>query len=268
MSGGVDLYDNAYSHYEEDVYPQIRLETYGEDFGQTSWVTTQESNEIPLLLNITSHSHVIEIGCGSGRYALQVARQTGCHIVGVDINPHGIRTASEIARRENLEPLARFEAGDASKPLSFAEGSFDAAFSNDAFCHLPDRLSLLRELKRVLKPKGRILFSDALVIGGLITAEEIATRSAIGPYVFGAPGVNEDLIKNAGLQLLRSADTTENAAAIANRWREARQKRERELAAVEGKTNFDGLQRFLACVQTLSSERRLLRYVYLARKDD
>ena len=32
------------------------------------------------------------------------------------------------------------------------------------------------------------------------------------------------------------------------------------------KANFDGLQKFLACVQTLTGERRLLRLVYLARK--
>ena len=37
-------------NYVSDTYRQVRIETYGEDFGQTSWVTTEESNEIPRLL--------------------------------------------------------------------------------------------------------------------------------------------------------------------------------------------------------------------------
>ena len=43
MSQKVDLYDSAYGNYESDTYLQVRIETYGEDLGQTSWVTTEES---------------------------------------------------------------------------------------------------------------------------------------------------------------------------------------------------------------------------------
>src|SRR5437667_8209884 len=53
-SPGVDLYNTAYGNYERDLYREVRLETYGEDFGQTSWVTTEESHEIPRLLGLTS----------------------------------------------------------------------------------------------------------------------------------------------------------------------------------------------------------------------
>src|SRR6266550_5345070 len=49
VSPGVDLYNTAYGNYERDLYREVRLETYGEDFGQTSWVTTEESHEIPRL---------------------------------------------------------------------------------------------------------------------------------------------------------------------------------------------------------------------------
>ena len=37
---------------------------------------------------------------------------------------------------------------------------------------------------------------------------------------------------------------------------------------MEGITNFDGLQRFLSCVDILSSERRLLRYLYRSQKPE
>ncbi|MGB8065816.1 MAG: hypothetical protein WCF26_28280 [Candidatus Sulfotelmatobacter sp.] len=42
--------------------------------------------------------------------------------------------------------------------------------------------------------------------------------------------------------------------------------RREALIAFEGETNFDGLQQFLQCVHTLTSERRLLRILYTAQK--
>jgi hypothetical protein len=62
------------------------------------------------------------------------------------------------------------------------------------------------------------------------------------------------------------SDTTENAAGLANRWHDARAKKREALVAAEGEATFYGLQRFLSCVGTLTSERRLLRYIYLAEK--
>ena len=62
----VDLYSSSYANYASEAYRQVRIETYGEDFGQTSWVTTEESEEIPKLLNLKPGSFVLEIGCGSG----------------------------------------------------------------------------------------------------------------------------------------------------------------------------------------------------------
>jgi SAM-dependent methyltransferase len=262
----VDLYDNAYGNYDGEVYRQIRVETYGEDLGQTSWATTEESQEIPRALGLNSDSYVLEVGCGSGRYALQVAETVGCRVVGIDTNGAGIRTAKELAEGQHLSAQVRFENGDASQPLHFDSATFDAAFSNDVFCHVAGRLFVLRELFRVLKRGGRMLFSDALVIGGMISQEEIAIRSSIGYYFFSPPGENERLIEQAGLRLLGVMDTSEDAARIAKRWRDARQKRQDALIAIEGKANFEGLQRFLSTVHMLTSERRLLRKVYVAQK--
>jgi hypothetical protein len=111
-----------------------------------------------------------------------------------------------------------------------------------------------------------MLFSDALVIGAMISAEEIAIRSSIGFYFYSPPGENERLLKQAGFSQVDTMDTTKNAAQISKKWHDAREKRKEELVAVEGSSTFDGLQRFLSCVHTLNSERRLLRHLYFARK--
>jgi len=266
MSTRVELYDGAYGNYGSDAYTQVRIETYGQDFGQTSWVTTEESSEIPKLLQLKATSLVLEVGCGSGVYALHLAGKVDCRIVGVDVNVFGVRNANRLASERGVASRVQFEHCDASTNLHFDNLTFDAVFSNDAFCHLPGRANVLCEMFRILKPGGRFLFSDALVVGGILSNEEITTRSSIGFYLYSPPGVTERLIAQAGFQLIRVMDTTENAANISTRWHQARERRKTELAALEGSDNFESLQRFLRCVHGLTAERRLLRYLYLAEK--
>src|SRR5436190_7734725 len=113
---------------------------------------------------------------------------------------------------------------------------------------------------------GRALYTDAMIVTGALSNEEMAARSSIGYYLFLPPGENERLIREAGLELLRADDVTEAAAVLSKRWRDARALRQSELVKVEGEANFDGLQTFLACVHNVAGERRLSRFLYLARK--
>jgi SAM-dependent methyltransferase len=242
------------------------METYGQDLGQTSWVTTEESREIPQMLHLGASSSVLEVGCGSGGYALHLAENVGCSIIGLDVNTTGVHNANELAKTLGLAARAHFEQCDASKNLFFNDKTFDAVFSNDVLCHIPGRLNVLCEMFRVLKSGGRMLFSDALVVGGMISHEEIATRSSIGYYVYSPPGENERLTEQAGFRMIRVTDTTESAARIAKQWHQARERQRNELVALEGRGTFEGLQAFLSCVHSLTAERRLLRYLYLADK--
>lgn len=269
MSDKFDLYDHAYRRHESDIYRQIRMATYGRDFGQTSWVTTEESDAIPRLLQLSASSDVLEVGFGSGLYAIHLAETTGCRITGLEVNPHAVATALDLARQRGLEEArVSFRQHDVSGPLPFENNRFNAVFANDVLCHVPNRLALLQELRRALRPGGQLLFSDALVIGGLITNEELAIRSSIGLYVFSSPGTNEKLLEEAGFNLLAATDTTSNAASIAERWRASRNAHAAQLIDLEGEANYEGLQQFLHCVSRLTREHRLLRYVYRASKRD
>jgi ubiquinone/menaquinone biosynthesis C-methylase UbiE len=229
-------------------------------------VSREELAEIPRLLQITGSSNVLEIGCGAGGCALHFGATVGCSVTGIDVNAHGISAAQHSAEAQRLAERVRFVQHDASSQLPFPDDTFDAAYSNDAFCHIPNRLGLLRECRRVLKPGGRLLFSDALVVNGALTNEEIAARSSIGYYVFVPPGENERLLREAEFTFLQAQDTTEQAAAISQRWHDARARRTAVLQKIEGEPNFAGLQRFLECVHTLTAEKRLARIVYVAAK--
>jgi SAM-dependent methyltransferase len=155
---------------------------------------------------------------------------------------------------------------DAGQPLPFPSQSFDAVFCNDSINHLPDRATVLRDWDRVLRPGGRVLFTDPIVVTGQLTNEEIRVRSSIGFFLFTPLGHNDRLLTETGFVVREVRDVTEAVASISGKWREARGTRRDALVELEGAEAFEGLQRFLDAVHTLASERRLSRYVYLASK--
>ena len=262
----VNLYDHAYGDYTSDAEAAIRRETYGEDLGQTSWMTAPEWLHLADRCGIVADSDVLEVGSGSGGPGVYLTLQRGCRLTGVDINAHGVDNASALAAARGVADRVRFQVIDASQPLPFTDGRFDAVVANDAMCHIRNRDAVLRDWFRLLRPGGRACFTDALVITGIVSHEEIATRSAIGFFLDAAPGENERLLAEAGFTLLAVEDLTEAAANVSRRRHDARARHETALVAREGRKNFEGLQRFLMGVHTLSAERRLSRFAYVAEK--
>lgn len=260
----VNLYDNVYSDFASRAETEVRRAAFGADIGQSSWLTADDWLRYADRTKAGPESRVLEVGSGSGGPAVYLAERRGCHVTGVDINEHGVANGNRLAAERGIADQVSFMAIDAGLPLPFSDGSFDAVLSNDAMCHIAHRGEVLRDWRRVVRPGGRILFTDALVITGQVSQEEIATRSSIGLYFFVPPGENERLIDAAGFRLVAADDETEAAATIARRWHDARDEHRVELTTREGETNFAGLQRFLACVHNLSAERRLSRFCYLA----
>jgi SAM-dependent methyltransferase len=266
MSEPVDHYNAIYSRFGEAVLARVRQEAFGEDIGQNSWLTADECRTYCAWLQLGPTSHLLEVGCGMGGPALFIARTTGARVTGVDINAHGIAAGNAMAQEQQLEARVHFEQVDAGGALPFADAQFDALLCIDAINHLPNRLNVLQEWRRVVRADGRILFTDPTTVTGVLSSEEIAIRSSIGYYLFVPPGEDARLIELAGLQLERQEDVTENMSTISQRRYEARMRAREELIALEGEPTYHGQQRFLAMVHQLASERRLSRYVYLARK--
>ena len=150
--------------------------------------------------------------------------------------------------------------------MPLADRSFDALFCNDSINHLPRRLDVLRDWHRVLRPGGRLVFTDPIVVTGQLTNEEIRSRSSIGFFLFTPVGCNERLLAECGFHVEEVRDVTEAVATVAERWRSARAERQRALVDLEGRETFDGVQRFLDTVHVLATERRLSRYMYVAAR--
>ena len=266
MTNDINLYDSHYSQLAADLQSEVRRETYGEDLGQASWLTLDELRGWLTFLRLDATQSALEVACGSGGVTCRLARETGAAGVGVDINAHAIEAANRRAERDGQTSRVAFQMVDASGRLPFADASFDVVFCNDSINHLADRPAVLRDWYRVLRPGGRVLVTDPIVVTGQLSNEEIRLRSSIGFFLFTPEGCNERLLRQAGFTLEDVRDVTDAVAAVSNRWREARARRGPQLAALEGQETFDGVQRFLQAVHTLSSEHRLSRYCYFASK--
>lgn len=260
----VPLYASAYAGY--GIREQVRLLTYGDDLGQSGWVTADELDRFADWLVLGGDSRLLDVGCGSGGPALRLAERTGASVVGIDLVEEGIGTATRLAGELDLADRASFVLTDAGGPLPFADGSFDSVVSIDVMCHLPNRREILREWHRVTRPGARILFTDPTIVTGLVSDSEIADRSAVGIYVFSAESVNETVLGEVGFEVERREDLTENMSSMAGRWHAARERFRDDLLADEGVETFDGIQRFLSACHLLARERRLSRYAYLAQR--
>jgi SAM-dependent methyltransferase len=266
MTKRIDLFDSTYSHFTEDVLDAIRKETFGQDIGQNSWLTVDEYNRFILRLGLAPEDHVLEVASGSGGPALYLANHVGSYVTGIDANESGVATATQSAVKSNQTDRVSFKVADASSPLPFDDNSFDGILCIDSMNHFPNRLSVFQEWHRVLRPGHRAVFTDPVVITGAVTNDELAMRSLVGLFLFVPPGVNEQLIENAGFHLLQQEDVTENAALVSGRWHQARQRHKDALLQIEGEERFEGLQQFFAMVHRLTLEKRLSRVVYLVEK--
>lgn len=101
--------------------------------------------------NISQHSAVIDIACGPGTLALEIAQRAG-HVTGIDLDEGLIAYASSRAKKKGISRLT-FEVHDASDLSSFHNGQFDAAVTSMAVHQFPEELAvqILKEMKRIAK---------------------------------------------------------------------------------------------------------------------
>lgn len=108
---------------------------------------------------------VLEIGCGSGAYTLEIARAVGAagKVVALDIQPGMLeQLKNKLARSENtdirnIEPLLA-----SAYQLLFQDGSFDATFMITVLQEIPDKGRALAEVRRTLRPGGIVAVTEWL----------------------------------------------------------------------------------------------------------
>jgi ubiquinone/menaquinone biosynthesis C-methylase UbiE len=109
---------------------------------------------------LRANESVLDVGCGTGTLALHAKRQVGDgNVAGIDASPEMIARARHKARKANL--AVHFEQAFA-RQMPFANASFDVVLCTVALHHIPrtDRPASVAEMKRVVKPGGRVMLAD------------------------------------------------------------------------------------------------------------
>jgi 2-polyprenyl-3-methyl-5-hydroxy-6-metoxy-1,4-benzoquinol methylase len=195
-----------------------------------------------------------------------MATSTGCAVVGIDMHAQAISTAKSTASQQLPKERAEFHIMDATEELPFPDGSFDAITCIDAINHFPERRTVVAEWSRLLKPHGRLLFTDPITVTGPLTNAEVSTRSSAGFYLFVPPGYDELNIALCGLRLVVTENVTRNMAEVAQRRYAARVSRSSSLREIEGDREYAGQQEFLEIAARIAKEGRLSRFVYVSEK--
>ena len=94
---------------------------------------------------------VIDLGCGVGGPARNIARFAGCHITGVNNNAYQITRGQKYGAKTGLSSLVDYKKTDFCD-MSFESNSIDGAYAIEATCHATDKVKCYSEINRVLKP--------------------------------------------------------------------------------------------------------------------
>ena len=140
-------------------------------------------------LSVKRGEQILDVGCGVGFLSYEIALQTGDsgRVSGIDKNSEMIRHA--IKRCKNLRNTEFFEAN--ANELPFPEESFDAACCTQVLLYVNDVAQVISEIKRVLKPTGRIIIVETDWRGVVLNSDyDSITRKIFSAWDAAVPSPN------------------------------------------------------------------------------
>lgn len=147
---------------------------------------------------------LLDVGCGTGTFeAMLAVSPLQARVVGLDYAPAMCKVADHKARQARMNLRLSYVAAD-SEHLPFADASFDVVTCSNSFHHYPHQQNVIVEMRRVLRPGGRLLLIDGFRdnIIGWITYDVII--GAVEKEVFHAPwSVIHGYFENAGFREIR-----------------------------------------------------------------
>lgn len=144
--GGEDIHIGLYESEDESIFDASRR-------------TVAHMGD--LLGEVSPDQRMLDLGAGYGGSARYFASTFGCPVVALNLSEVENERNRETNRAHHLDSL--IEVLDASfESIPCEHDSFDIVFSQDAFLHSGDRLQVIREIARVLRPGGTLIFTDPM----------------------------------------------------------------------------------------------------------
>lgn len=258
-----DGYESFYREFDSPLMQQLRREAYGEDIGQHSWVSADELRGDIQRLELTTSSRFLDLGCGPCGPLAFIVSNARCHGTGLELSPSALQVGRTRAAALGIESLFSVQEADLNEPLPFEPSSFDAIVSLDVVLHLRDREKFFNDVARLLPAGGRFLFTDAGVITGSVSNEDIRKRSVHGYTQFVVAGWNERLLASTRLSLVETEDRTVSVLKNAKGRLAAMQAHRAELEQLSGASAVASQQDYLETLVDLSERKAISRIMYL-----
>ena len=143
--GGEDIHVGLYETPQEEIAPASRR-TVAEMAGQ---------------VGIDAGTKVVDLGAGYGGAARQLAKAYGCHVSCLNLSEVENDRNRGMNTQQGLDHLIDVVDGS-FEDLPYEDNSFDVVWSQDSLLHSGDRVRVIAEMVRVLKPNGKIVFTDPM----------------------------------------------------------------------------------------------------------
>ena len=137
---------------KSQAYAKFCELVYGENLVQFNVIDMQQLNMMLEKLELNSNDEVLDLGCGLGKITEYLADKTGASIIGIDFSQKSIQYAK--MNTKGNEKL-RFEVQDINE-LNYPSNTFDAIIALDVLYWVDDLEPVIKTLKDILKPNGRM----------------------------------------------------------------------------------------------------------------
>jgi SAM-dependent methyltransferase len=160
------------------------------------------------LIGFTGAERVLDVGSGLGGPSRYLAWRYDCRVSGVDLTAEFCRIAEMLTRLTRLVGKVDYRQGDALA-LPFDDMSFDVVWSQNAAMNIADRDRLYHEMRRVLKPGGRLALQEVAAGPGGPPHFPVQWAREPGISFLLTPEATRAKLEAAGFRVLAWQDTTE-----------------------------------------------------------
>jgi SAM-dependent methyltransferase len=214
---------------------------------------------------IGAGTRVADFCAGLGGPARYLAHRYGANVTGIELTPARVQGAQELTQLVGLQHRVRVLEGNVMQ-VPLGDAGMDAVISQEAFLHVPDKGRALAEAFRILRPGGRLAFTDWTPDTPLAAADaDLLWRGMAAQSLQSVQGYRE-LLQCAGFRIVAVDDlTTEWGAILAERLAMYRRLRE-EAIGVGTAAGHDAFYRSYARLVALMQARTLGGVRFTAEK--
>ena len=157
-------------------------------------------------MNLRPGASIADLGCGTGTSALLLADKPGLDVSAIDLSADNIRRAQDrLSAEAGTAGTVHFQQADVHQ-LPFDDGQFDGVLAECTFSLFQRQRAVLAEVKRVLKPSGRLGITD-MAVGGPLPADIAAI---VAPWTCLVDAVDQktysDMFIGAGFEIKAFSD--------------------------------------------------------------